>query len=581
MSRLTICVVILLGFQCHEILSQSGVNISPVPIPLDPSAILNVQSATQGVLLPKTTIGSIIDPTDGLIVYDTILHNYMYFDEDQWTALLKASSFEFYYADRDGDGYGDKFGAMYATTQVMGYVSNSDDCNDLNAAISPATIELCDLIDNNCDGQIDEGFDQDMDGFTSCNGDCDDTNPLINPGALEICNGADENCNGVVDEGFDQDQDMFTICQGDCDDNNASINPNGMEVCNGLDDNCDGVIDEGCIPVDIDFAILQFPPSVFMLPGNTPAIYGRVFSMGVTEGIGQGAGIMAQVGYGANGSDPTAGGWTWVTATFNIDQFNEDEYAGILTIAAAGVYDYAYRFSGNSGVNWSYADLNGTTDEYQVANAGDLVVVDDICNGLDDDGDGNIDENCPDIGAPCDGNDADQCADGVYICLPNGDCGCSDDPFSFTEICNGLDDDCNGLIDDNCPPVTINWGNVQFPDNLAISAGETTPNIYGRVFAIGVTDMPGQGLGIMAQVGYGPDGSDPTAGGWTWTIATFNTDAVNDDEYQGSFSVPAAGLYDYAYRYSGDGGATWLYADAGAGSVDGYSPANAGQLTVN
>ena len=580
MSRFAICLVIILGFQSIELVAQSGVNISAAPMPLDPSAILNVQSATQGVLLPKTTIGSITDPTDGLIVYDTILNNYMYFDEVQWTALLKASSFQFYYADRDGDGFGDKYGAIYATSQAMGYVSNSIDCNDLNAALSPNSLEICDTIDNNCDGLIDEGFDQDMDGFTSCNGDCDDTNSSINPNALEICNGADENCNGVVDEGFDQDQDSYTICQGDCDDTNSFIHPNAGEICNGLDDNCDGVIDEGCTPVDIDFVILQFPPSVFMLQGNTPAIYGRVFSIGVTEGIGQGPGIMAQVGYGVNESDPSAGGWTWNTATFNMDQMNEDEYMGILNVATPGTYDYAYRFSGNYGVTWTYADLSGSTNGYQIADAGDLRVVDDLCNGLDDDGDGLIDESCPDLGQPCDGNDSDLCQEGIIVCLPSGDCGCNDYSSSSVEICNGIDDDCNGLIDDNCPVVSIQWGNVQFPPSISMPVG-TTPDIYGRVFAMGITDSQGQGPGILAEVGYGADGSVPSAGGWTWVSASFNTDSGNDDEFHGSLTINTPGMYDYAYRYSGDGGVTWLYCDVGNGSADGYSPVDAGQMTVN
>ena len=94
--------------------------------------------------------------------------------------------------------------------------------------------------------------------------------------------------------------------------------------------------------------------------------------------------------------------------------------------------------------------------------------------------------------------------------------------------------------------------------------------------------MVGQGPGILAEVGYGADGSDPSAGGWTWVGATYNTDIMmNNDEYQGALIVPSPGIYDYAFRYSGDGGITWLYCDLGAGSSDGYNPADAGQLTVN
>lgn len=80
-----------------------------------------------------------------------------------------------------------------------GYTVNAGDCDDFNAAINPMAIEVCDLIDNNCDGQIDEGFDLDNDGYTTCSGDCDDSDNSINPGTAETCNGIDDNCDGIVD----------------------------------------------------------------------------------------------------------------------------------------------------------------------------------------------------------------------------------------------------------------------------------------------------------------------------------------------------------------------------------------------
>ncbi|RME21044.1 MAG: hypothetical protein D6806_15375, partial [Deltaproteobacteria bacterium] len=70
--------------------------------------------------------------------------------------------------------------------------------------VYPGAEEVCDCADNNCNWQVDEGFDQDGDGWTTCGDcqdrfDCDDTDPAVNPDALEICDGKDNDCDGVTD----------------------------------------------------------------------------------------------------------------------------------------------------------------------------------------------------------------------------------------------------------------------------------------------------------------------------------------------------------------------------------------------
>jgi hypothetical protein len=159
---------------------------------------------------------------------------------------------------------------------------DEDDCAPLDPDMNADAVELCDGIDNNCNGKLDEGFDDtDGDGLADCVDDDDDgdgepdiidcgpTDPEINHSAKEICDGKDNNCNGQTDEPgsagctfFYKDKDddgwgmankSFCLCgpndeysatqPGDCDDSTWAINPEGSEVCNNQDDDCDGIKD--------------------------------------------------------------------------------------------------------------------------------------------------------------------------------------------------------------------------------------------------------------------------------------------------------------------------------------------------
>ncbi|MFM7203833.1 MAG: MopE-related protein [Myxococcota bacterium] len=162
------------------------------------------------------------------------------------------------------------------------------DCNDEDDSIYPGASEVCNGIDEDCDGKADEGVtstwykDNDGDGYgatssgttqactppsgySATSTDCNDTVSSINPSAAEICNGKDDNCDGKSDDGQgityyrDADGDGYGSASSsvqacsqpsgyssvntDCDDVRTDVNPGAVEVCNSRDDNCDGIVD--------------------------------------------------------------------------------------------------------------------------------------------------------------------------------------------------------------------------------------------------------------------------------------------------------------------------------------------------
>jgi hypothetical protein len=241
-----------------------------------------------------------------------------YVDDDDNSVTDQTSWFE----DADADGFGkNSTGFDQCASPGEGYTSNPNDCRDDDATIYPGAEELCDGVDNDCDGALDNGwpsavwyYDFDADGYgddartvdacyqprdyAAVGGDCADLDGATNPGASEVCNGSDDDCDGTADDGLtftawykDTDGDGYgdraltvTTCEqpvgyvdnaSDCDDADATRSPATLELCNSIDDNCDGFVDEsGDVPYYHDTDGDGFgDPSTVVYPCNPPFGY--------------------------------------------------------------------------------------------------------------------------------------------------------------------------------------------------------------------------------------------------------------------------------------------------------------------
>jgi uncharacterized repeat protein (TIGR01451 family) len=141
--------------------------------------------------------------------------------------------------------------------------------------------------------------------------------------------------------------------------------------------------------VDVGYAHLMEPAAVTITLGDTTGpITGEVYIQNVTDPLGEGRAVMAELGYGSD-TDPV--NWDWVPLIFTGQQNgNNDIYSASLTPTAAGVYSYAVRFDGNWGLDnpnagWTYGDLDGVYpgEPFEIENAGVLTVVEPPCVPVD------------------------------------------------------------------------------------------------------------------------------------------------------------------------------------------------------
>ena len=289
-------------------------------------------------------------------------------------------------------------------------------------------IEACNDVDDDCDGATDEFVclldDLDGDGWTEAEGDCDDFRAEVHPDAAEPCcdpdlgaagqDVCDLDCNGIIAPcSFgDLDADGFTPSQGDCDDTDPLTYPGAFEKCG------DG-IDQDCIAGD--------------LACNT--VSDNDFD-GFHSGID------------CNDTNNQVNPWAKEVCNFIDDDcdglIDEGNPTGQIGSCGPSVPECPPG-------EWVCVHDPKTYTVQVLCVIEDHFQADEICNDLDDDCDGEVDETYFELGMPCDGPDSDQCPNGAYECSEDGSdvtCGV-ESSVDLAESCDTIDNDCDGETDEH------------------------------------------------------------------------------------------------------------------------------------
>jgi hypothetical protein len=295
-----------------------------------------------------------------------------------------------------------------------------------NLCVDPGET-LCDGVDNNCNGVTDEGL------RNAC-GTC-------GPAPVEVCNRLDDNCNGAIDEGG--------VC-GSC--------VPSSEACNNRDDDCDTRIDESLVrPCGTDTGVCSagtqtctagvFGACTGVGPSTEVCNALDDDCDGVIDGLISACGT--DVGACVAGSQSCTAGvlgacFGAVGPTAELCNATDDDCDGSTD-------------EGNPSGGASCGSSVGECSPGALSCVGGLLVCaggtsgsPETCNTLDDDCDGRVDEGNPGGGASCGGSDVGACEPGILRCIA-GAITCDGEVGPIPERCNTLDDDCDGTVDEGNP----------------------------------------------------------------------------------------------------------------------------------
>jgi len=326
-------------------------------------------------------------------------------------------------------------------------------CNQ-NVQASP---EVCDGLDNNCNGSTDEG---NPGGGGACTrgqpGVCSAGTRVCQSGALacvqnaqataEVCDGLDNNCNGAVDEGFpDTDGDGLANCVDPDIDNDGAMNASDCAPADpsawGAPVEVANVRAAGSSPTTITYDLQNIGPGT-----HYEIVSGLLSRTAATRGFEEDFCVAAATAGGSwqdsRPAPPAKNGWYYMIRDVNV--CGASGYGTPLRsttrsigVCANGIQD---------------ADADGSPSDLDCNDSDPAIspLKTEICDGLDNNCSGTADEGNPGGGVVCGVSNIGDCRMGTTMCT-GGAIACSGAVFPGTETCDGHDNNCNGAVDEGYP----------------------------------------------------------------------------------------------------------------------------------